>query len=168
VTRLPLLASLLAGCGDPETIVEDVRIPVALLDARGGRCEANAFEETVSASVELIQPLGPDPENPLGYCVLEGDCVQVPARSLGDRDALQQALRDQGPFFEGLPPYNDVLLFVRGTQYDDCQFSPAEDPLFCGASAIVNIADAQASFTVAVSCQIDSACLLAPPCAGSD
>jgi hypothetical protein len=162
--RLPAVI-LVLGCGDPDVVLHDVRIPVVMRNAAGPACPAPAFEAAASVSVELLQPLGP-PNDPLGYCLLRSACVPIRARSVSDLDGLQQALHDEGLFFEDLPEFDDVQLFIRGTPYDDCQFSPAEDPLFCGLSGLANIADPEAQFTVAVSCQLE--CPSAPDCAGAE
>jgi hypothetical protein len=152
MTRVALLlVAIAAGCGDPDVVVDEIRIHVVLQ----GDCDESAFRAARSISIELWKPLG-DPGAPLGHCVLERECVDVVHESLGDVADVQLALSAEGELFVGVPGYEDVQLAIRGSPNDGCDLPPPEQPLFCGFSDPSDIDDPtqnpEAAFTVATTC----------------
>ena len=84
--------------------------------------------------------------------VVVRECVEVPHESLADLVDLQEALAGHGPYFEGLPAYEDVQLQIRGSPYAACLYPPEEEPTFCGLSNFESLGSEDPAFTVAVSC----------------
>lgn len=171
MTRLVIAVLACAGCVEPDTIVDEVFLDV-LLTPGEVECTGTELGAVRSVAVELQQPLG-DPESPMGHCVLERECIEVEHESIASLEDLQAALAAHGTYFEGLPEYRDVQIYVWGSDSAEapCPLS-ARTPVFCGLSNPADIADPQerpeSRFTVATTCAAEAMCPDPwPSCAGT-